>query len=276
MAHPLFPMLRPVIALWFGFAILGSAAAAEPAASPVPSPTPGPEETFAVAVFEAIADGDVERLRLALNDGGNPEAELPHTAAADALRARYHDEELAYYLRLETGYTPLMFAAAIGNEPAVRLLLAAGADPHRESRKNQTFALWQAARAGHLRIMCILMGIQPGSEPTRYRVRVDLASQRATVWKDETVLLTSPVCSGKESTPTPPGRYLITNKYRQWKSTIYPARMPFFLRLSCRDFGLHAGPQMGYPASHGCVRLPEKTAKELFALLPVGTLVEIR
>ena len=169
-----------------------------------------------------------------------------------------------------------MFAAAIGNETAVRWLLMAGADRHKTSRSSGTFALWQAAKNGHIEVMRLLMGITPRSECRHYRVQVDLATQRATIWKDDVVLLTTDISSGRASKPTPPGRYLVTDKYRDWKSTIYPARMPYFLRLSCANFGLHAGVIPGYPASHGCVRLPEENAKKLYATLPIGTEVEIR
>jgi lipoprotein-anchoring transpeptidase ErfK/SrfK len=51
--------------------------------------------------------------------------------------------------------------------------------------------------------------------------------------------------------------------------------MPYFMRLSCRDFGMHEGVVQPYPASHGCIRLPGDAAKKLFAEIPVGTLVTI-
>ncbi len=51
--------------------------------------------------------------------------------------------------------------------------------------------------------------------------------------------------------------------------------MPFFLRLSCsEDFGLHAGNLPGYRPRCGCIRLPW-VAKQLFADVPIGTMVEI-
>lgn len=68
----------------------------------------------------------------------------------------------------------------------------------------------------------------------------------------------------------------MTHKYRHWKSTLYEdAPMPYFMRLSCRDFGLHAGVLPSYPASHGCIRLPEAKAAAFFAKVDVATLVEI-
>ena len=52
--------------------------------------------------------------------------------------------------------------------------------------------------------------------------------------------------------------------------------MKYFLRLSGMSFGLHVGQLPGYPASHGCVRLPEQVAKLLFQTATVGTPVTIQ
>jgi lipoprotein-anchoring transpeptidase ErfK/SrfK len=51
--------------------------------------------------------------------------------------------------------------------------------------------------------------------------------------------------------------------------------MPYFLRIQ-GGTGLHAGYLPGYPASHGCVRLPEGMALKFFEDASVGTPVEIR
>ena len=81
--------------------------------------------------------------------------------------------------------------------------------------------------------------------------------------------------TGRSGYATPPGAFVITNKNRDWRSTIYHVRMPFFLRLSCGDFGLHQGNVPGYPASHGCIRVPAGKAEELFSLAEIGDAVEI-
>jgi lipoprotein-anchoring transpeptidase ErfK/SrfK len=52
--------------------------------------------------------------------------------------------------------------------------------------------------------------------------------------------------------------------------------MPYFMRLSCLDFGMHEGVVPNYPASHGCIRLPSEAARKLFAEIPVGTLVTVQ
>jgi lipoprotein-anchoring transpeptidase ErfK/SrfK len=51
--------------------------------------------------------------------------------------------------------------------------------------------------------------------------------------------------------------------------------MPFFMRLSCRDFGMHEGYVTGRPASHGCIRLPGAAARKLYKELPIGTWVSV-
>jgi lipoprotein-anchoring transpeptidase ErfK/SrfK len=282
MARP-FRIGMPAAALVVASALTGAPYAAEvamipaqpPLVAPSPSPTPDPAVARELDLFLAIADGNTEAMRLALNAGADPNGSLP-APAPEEIRKRYPDGSLEYYFRHEKGFTPLMFAAAIGNETAARWLLMAGADRYQRSRSSGTFALWQAARNKHVAVMKLLMGITPQSESARYHVEVDLGAQRATVWKDGAIVLTTEISSGRPSKPTPPGDYLVTDKYRDWKSTLYPARMPYFLRLSCGNFGLHAGSLPGYPASHGCVRLPAENAKKLFALLPIGTEVVIR
>jgi lipoprotein-anchoring transpeptidase ErfK/SrfK len=58
-------------------------------------------------------------------------------------------------------------------------------------------------------------------------------------------------------------------------STIYHVAMPFYMRLSGRPFGTHAGYLPGYPASHGCIRMPKDKAALFFKNVIVGTSVRI-
>jgi lipoprotein-anchoring transpeptidase ErfK/SrfK len=57
-------------------------------------------------------------------------------------------------------------------------------------------------------------------------------------------------------------------------TTFRGAPMPYFLRIQ-GGIGMHAGYLPGYPASHGCIRLPERMAVRFFQNAPVGTPVEI-
>jgi lipoprotein-anchoring transpeptidase ErfK/SrfK len=68
---------------------------------------------------------------------------------------------------------------------------------------------------------------------------------------------------------------VITNKERNHRSTIYHVEMPYFMRLSCLDFGMHAGYVPNYPASHGCIRMPEFMAENFFRSVSVGTPVTV-
>jgi lipoprotein-anchoring transpeptidase ErfK/SrfK len=89
------------------------------------------------------------------------------------------------------------------------------------------------------------------------------------------VLLETPVSTGKTGYPTRPGEYVITQKYPEWKSTLYKVPMPNFMRLSCGQTGLHGGVVPGVPASHGCIRLPKEMAELLYQLVQPGDRVSV-
>lgn len=226
-------------------------------------------------LYLAISEGDTTAANEALKSGIDPNAVLPHPAPQELFK-RFVGTSLEFYVRSEPGLTPIMLASGRGDVDMVQLLLAWGADRHKETTRNKTFPLWLAAKHGHIEVMKLLMNIKPDSEAARTRIQISLKDQKATLFVDDVEKKTMPVSSGRKKFPTPPGRYLITNKYKMWTSNIYEVKMPFFMRLSCGDVGLHAGSLPGYPASHGCVRLPAKAAQELFATVPIGTLVEIQ
>ncbi len=227
-----------------------------------------------MSFFQAIAEGQTRAVCLMLNAGFDPDSDLPWPVPQEFVK-QFDDHLVRYYVSSERGFTALMLATCLGNEVFVRILLAAGATPNKMTKRHKTFALWLAGKYGHLEIMRLLMRIGP-EDPSRFlKVVVDLDAQRATLYRHNQLVMEMPISSGKRSHPTPTGQYLVTNKYKMWKSTLYHAKMPNFLRLSCGDFGLHAGHLPGYPASHGCIRLPSEMAKALFEIVPGGTLVEI-
>jgi len=255
-----------------------AAAAAEVEPAPTgasdPEPAPPPPPDLAPDLFRAVAGADTGLLGQLLDSGADVNATLPVPVPDDLLR-QYRGEDLEYFFRVEKGLTPLMLAAALGRADIVKLLLERGAKRSAATKKHKTTALWLAGHYGHVEVMQLLLGVDPGLDAGRTKIHISLADQTAWFWRDGKLERTMPVSTGRKKLPTPKGRFVVTDKYRDWKSTIYPAMMPYFLRLSCKDFGMHAGVLPGYPASHGCIRLPAADAKVLFAEVPLGTLVEI-
>ncbi|MCX7285628.1 MAG: L,D-transpeptidase family protein [Novosphingobium sp.] len=96
---------------------------------------------------------------------------------------------------------------------------------------------------------------------------VSKPTQQMHVFKDGALWATSPVSTGKRGHGTPAGVFPILQKRVQHRSNIYSnAPMPYMQRLTWRGIAIHAGHLPGYPASHGCIRLPYGFARSLFAL----------
>lgn len=100
---------------------------------------------------------------------------------------------------------------------------------------------------------------------------ISKSDQRMHVFKDGVLWATSPVSTGKRGHGTPSGVFPILQKKAFHRSNIYSnAPMPFMQRLTWRGIAIHAGRLPGYPASHGCIRLPYSFARSLFALTRAG------
>jgi len=103
---------------------------------------------------------------------------------------------------------------------------------------------------------------------------VSLSKQTVTVYDDGKQIAKSPISSGTRSNPTPTGVFSILEKNRTHHSNLYnSAPMPFMQRLTNSGIALHAGDLPGYPASHGCIRLPYSFARSLFDITDVGARV---
>ena len=89
------------------------------------------------------------------------------------------------------------------------------------------------------------------------RIVVSLADQTLNAYNGSTLVATSNISSGKPGHETPTGDFTVSEKDPDHHSSLYDdASMPFFMRLTDGGVGLHAGFIPGYPASHGCIRLP--------------------
>jgi hypothetical protein len=103
---------------------------------------------------------------------------------------------------------------------------------------------------------------------------VSLQKQRISVYDAAGRAIRAGVSSGQTDYETPVGVYSILQKNRDHYSNLYDdAEMPFMQRLTWSGIALHAGALPGYPASHGCVRMPYKFAEQLFPLSKIGTRV---
>ncbi|HST29412.1 MAG TPA: L,D-transpeptidase [Chthoniobacterales bacterium] len=135
-----------------------------------------------------------------------------------------------------------------------------------------------------------------------FRVEIDLGQQTAYLIRGRRVVMQSPISSGRYGHLTETGSFKVIEKERNHNSTIYgkivdssgrtvvldadvdmkvprgckfvPAPMPWFMRFHGAD-GLHAGYLPGYPASHGCVRMPDELAVAFYNAVEVGTQVTV-
>jgi lipoprotein-anchoring transpeptidase ErfK/SrfK len=100
---------------------------------------------------------------------------------------------------------------------------------------------------------------------------VSIAKQRVTVYDGTDVVAQSPISSGRVGYATPTGVYTIVQKNRMHFSNLYEnAPMPNMQRITWSGVALHAGALPGYPASHGCIRLPHGFSKKLFGMTKMG------
>jgi lipoprotein-anchoring transpeptidase ErfK/SrfK len=108
------------------------------------------------------------------------------------------------------------------------------------------------------------------------RIIVDVGAQRAFLLKDGDIAFETPISSGRGPRMTARGTYSITEKVRSGKySTIYKCPLPGWMRIGDLPIGMHEGDLPGYPASHGCVRMPIESALFIFDHAPRGTTVQI-
>jgi hypothetical protein len=100
---------------------------------------------------------------------------------------------------------------------------------------------------------------------------VSLRSQRITVYDAKGWILRAPVSSGQSGRETPAGIFSVLEKDADHHSNLYDdASMPHMQRLTWSGIALHGGNLPGYPASHGCVRMPFDFAERLFDVTQMG------
>ena len=128
------------------------------------------------------------------------------------------------------------------------------------------------------------VGLKPGEYvwastlPTEGDTRIvaDLLTQMVYVYRGDKLLGASSMSSAKTGHITPFGYWTILEKRPFYRSKKYDnAPMPFMQRIDDYGIAFHGGVNPGYPASHGCMRLPLKFAEKLYTVTKVGTKVVI-
>ena len=140
--------------------------------------------------------------------------------------------------------------------------------------------------------------------PDNVHVRVSIPRQRAYLMVGDQIAADSPISSGKAGHNTPSGNFSVLEKDPDHRSSIYGdfvdgsgrvvragisakidsapsgthyvgAPMTWFMRLTGEGVGMHVGILPGYPASHGCIRMPSDGAKLFYDTVKIGTPVTV-
>ncbi len=103
---------------------------------------------------------------------------------------------------------------------------------------------------------------------------VSLGKQTVSVYDGTTKIATSTISTGMRGRETPTGIFSILEKNRYHYSNLYGgAPMPYMNRITNSGVAMHEGVVPGYPASHGCIRLPGSFARNLYGITEIGARV---
>jgi hypothetical protein len=115
-----------------------------------------------------------------------------------------------------------------------------------------------------------------GSFAGEPRVVVSLSEQQAYLYRGDALVAVAAISTGTDEHPTPKGIFSVRLKKPMHRSIKYDnAPMPFMQMIDEYGVALHAGHNPGYPASHGCIRLPSEFAKRLYSITDLGATVMI-
>jgi len=113
--------------------------------------------------------------------------------------------------------------------------------------------------------------------PANVRLKLSTSAQRVYVMEGNEVLLATPCSVGTASSPTPKGNFTIYSKVANRRRASSPGAgypMTFWMEFQSA-YGMHWGWVKPYPCTHGCVRLPIKSAQKIFSMIRSGTPLNI-
>jgi hypothetical protein len=119
--------------------------------------------------------------------------------------------------------------------------------------------------------------VQQPSNPANVKVKLSTSAQRVYVTEGNRVLLATPCSVGTSSTPTPTGNFSIYNKEAHRRRVSSPGAgypMTYWMEFA-PAYGMHWGFVKPFPCTHGCVRLPIKSAQKIFSIVRPGTPLNI-
>ena len=194
------------------------------------------------------------------------------------------------------GFSRIMVSVGL-----ILLVTGCGEDPRFSASTQYLGGTYGGASAGAPRdTVSYWDGDSAGGSPS---VKISLGEQRAYFYKSGVLVGVSQLSTGREGLNTPIGNYKIIQKDKDHVSTLFGdyvdsagnvvvpnvdvkkdpkppgahfrgTPMPYFMRI-VSGTGMHAGYLPGYPASHGCIRMPEFMAENFFRSVSVGTPVTI-
>ncbi|QWG21501.1 L,D-transpeptidase family protein [Bradyrhizobium sediminis] len=107
-------------------------------------------------------------------------------------------------------------------------------------------------------------------------IAISIEKQKVRVYDANGFFAESPVSTGMKGHPTPMGVFSIIQKHKLHHSNIYSgAPMPFMQRITWSGVAMHAGVLPGYPASHGCIRMPMAFAQKMWNWTRMGARVVV-
>ncbi|MBV9978426.1 L,D-transpeptidase family protein [Bradyrhizobium sp.] len=123
-------------------------------------------------------------------------------------------------------------------------------------------------------------GDKPAREATKPQgpliVAISINEQKLKLYDANGFFAESPVSTGMQGHPTPMGVFSVIQKQKYHRSNIYSdAPMPYMQRITWSGVAMHAGVLPGYPASHGCIRMPMAFAVKMWNWTRMGARVVV-
>ncbi len=198
-------------------------------------------------------------------------------------------------------FTLILAATTAHSKPRPRFASVPDMDPRDARPKKQKPASELISKPGQPKtVPRVLDRANPGNT----HVVISLGKQRAYLMVGDEIAIDSPISSGKSAGMTPKGTFTILEKDADHRSNIYGsfvnsrgevvrsgvstridsapsgtsyrgAPMQWFMRMTWTGVGMHVGELPGYPASHGCIRMPQEIAKLFYERVKLGTAVTV-